>query len=167
MKKTLFVLILAGLAACSKPDKKTFYMPAEWEPHDAVWFGWEDRYLSFHPVAVDIIKNLTPHVQVKLAASSDSLLAVAKAILSKNGVDTSTITFYNLPDDRYWIRGVRAIFEGQFPGRELVFIDASQLTGWMEESTVQLGSNQIKRIVVTSDQRVSIPAAKYRLNVKK
>jgi hypothetical protein len=28
-------------------------MPAEWEPHDFVWLGWEDDFLAYQPVAVD------------------------------------------------------------------------------------------------------------------
>jgi len=85
-------------------------MPAEWEPHDAIWLGWEDTYLSYHPVVADIIKNLTPHVQVKIAASSDSLVKVAKKILSNNGIDTTQIKFYTLEGDRYWIRDYGAAF---------------------------------------------------------
>jgi agmatine deiminase len=85
-------------------------MPAEWEPHDAVWMGWEDNYVSYHPVVVDIIKNLTPHVQVKIAASSDSLLRVAKRILLEKGIDSTQIKFYTMPGDRYWIRDHGAAF---------------------------------------------------------
>src|SRR5689334_24671170 len=80
MKRSLFGFILLGLLSCSKPSE-TFYMPAEWEPHDAVWLGWQDTFLSYHPVAADIIKSLIPHVQVKVAVDSDSLLRVAKGIL--------------------------------------------------------------------------------------
>lgn len=108
MKRTLFGLLILGLTACSKPSE-TLYMPAEWEPHDAIWLGWS-KYTSFHPVAIDIIKSLTPHVQIKVAASSDSLLQVAKHIISEQGLDTTTIRFHTFPGDRYWIRDYGAAF---------------------------------------------------------
>lgn len=47
---------------------------------------------------------------MKIAASSDSLLQVAKSILSKNGIDTVKIKFYKLDGDRYWIRDHGAAF---------------------------------------------------------
>ena len=96
-------------AACSGRDDK-FYMPAEWEPHDAVWLGWEDESLEFHPTIVEIINALTPHVQVKVAVSSDSLLNVARNYLVSQGIDSSSIKFYRMPGDRYWIRDHGAAF---------------------------------------------------------
>ena len=111
-------------------------MPAEWEPHDAVWLGWKDANLSYHPVAIDIIKALTPHVQVKIAASSDSLLQVAKSILTKSGVDSTQLKFYTIPGDRYWIRDHGAAFLVNEQG-ELGVADfnwnAYGVPGWLNE----------------------------------
>ncbi len=106
---TLAGFLLLGILSCSKPSP-TFHMPAEWEPHDAIWLGWEGTYLSYHPVAFDIIRTLTPHVQVKMVASSDSLLRIAKTTLTANGIDTTTIQFYSMPRNRYWIRDHGAAF---------------------------------------------------------
>ncbi|HEY5747950.1 MAG TPA: agmatine deiminase family protein [Chryseolinea sp.] len=99
-----FLLLLFILASCAKPGKTSFYMPAEWEPHDAVWLGWEEEYLTYHPVVFKMIGALMPHVQVKIAADSDSLLRVAKRILSEQSIDTTRIKFYVMPGERYWIR---------------------------------------------------------------
>ena len=99
-----FLLLLLILASCSKPEKTNFYMPAEWEPHDAVWLGWEEGHLTYHPVVFKMIGALMPHVQVKISANSDSLLRVAKRILSEQSIDTTRIKFYVHPGDRYWIR---------------------------------------------------------------
>lgn len=85
-------------------------MPAEWEPHDAVWLGWEDQSMSYHPVVVNIIKTISPTVEVKIAAYSDSLVQVAKTILAQNNIDTTKIKFYTMPGDRYWIRDHGAAF---------------------------------------------------------
>lgn len=85
-------------------------MPAEWEPHDAVWLGWEERHLNYEPVAVEIIKNLSPHVKVKVTVSSDSILQIARAIVRKSGVDSSKLEFLVIPGSRYWIRDFGAAF---------------------------------------------------------
>src|SRR5688572_27127964 len=109
MKGLALALLLFGLISCSKPSDK-FYMPAEWEPHDAVWLGWEDDFVAYHPVAIDIIKSLTPHVKVKMTVSSDSLREVAKSLLSANGVDSISIEFITMPGNEYWIRDHGAAF---------------------------------------------------------
>lgn len=83
-----------------------FYMPAEWEPHEAVWLGWEaDSSYGFYPVISEIIKTLTPNVTVKMAFHSDSLLRSARLYLRSKNVDTTNIRFYVMPGERYWIMG--------------------------------------------------------------
>jgi agmatine deiminase len=87
-----------------------FYMPAEWEPHDAVWLGWEAFVPQYHPAIVSLIKTLSPTVIVKVAASSDSLLQVAKKYLNQQNIDSTRIKFYVMPGERYWIRDHGAAF---------------------------------------------------------
>jgi len=65
-------------------------MPAEWEPHDAVWLGWEkDSLRGYYPAIVNIIKALAPNVTVKIAFHNDTLLQKAKTYLISQGVDSS------------------------------------------------------------------------------
>ncbi len=115
--KPIIAIILAALIlfACNsnKNEKPTgtFYMPAEWEPHDAVWLGWEeDSARGYYSGIVSLLKTLTPAVTVKMAFHSDSLMQTAKACLRRQGVDTSNIRFYVMPGDRYWIRDHGAAF---------------------------------------------------------
>ncbi|MDX2284931.1 MAG: agmatine deiminase family protein [Bacteroidia bacterium] len=110
MKYILSIITALALLSCD-PKGDKFYMPAEWEPHDAVWLGWEpDSTLEVHPVVVELVKTLTPHVPVKFACDSDSLLQTAKSYLLRHQVDTSNIRFYVMPGDRYWIRDHGAAF---------------------------------------------------------
>ena len=80
MKQILaFIFITALFYACKNKNyertAETFYMPAEWEPHDAVWMGWQEDTTEFYfPVVADIIKSIAPHVRVKIAVDSDSLM---------------------------------------------------------------------------------------------
>ena len=90
--------------------KDGFYMPAEWSAHDAVWFGWEQNETFFYPVVSEMIKALTPHVRVNIAVRSDSLMLIARQYLIGGGVDTTKVSFFLVPGDRYWIRDHGATF---------------------------------------------------------
>lgn len=104
----IIVLLLACTIACKQSETK-FYMPAEFEAQEAVWFGWETNP-DFHPVIAEVIKGLMPTVQIKVAADSDSLLSVSKKILAGFSIDTTKILFYSMKGERYWIRDHGATF---------------------------------------------------------
>jgi len=121
MKKTKFIIpliVLSLLFSCKTETTKVtdalsekFYMPAEWEPHDAVWLGWEsDSTYGFYPVVTKIITTLTPQVTVKMAFNSDSLMQTAKDYLKRHSIDTTNMEFHTIPGDRYWIRDHGAAF---------------------------------------------------------
>ncbi|NCU04847.1 MAG: agmatine deiminase family protein [Chitinophagaceae bacterium] len=86
-------------------------MPAEWEPHDAVWLGWEkDSSRGYYPVVTNIIKALASNVTVKIAFHNDTILQKAKLYLASQGIDSSMYKTYIMPGDRYWIRDHGAAF---------------------------------------------------------
>ena len=116
MKPILSILFTAFiLFACNikkyERTAETFYMPAEWEPHDAVWLGWEkDSLRGYYPAVATIIKELSGHVTVKMAFHNDTLLQKAKIYLLSKGVDSTMYKTYLMPGDRYWIRDHGAAF---------------------------------------------------------
>ncbi len=100
-----FFLFIMLLSSCSGEKSNTFfYMPGEFEPHEAVWLGWEEYDTTMHEVVFDIIKGLEGNVPVKIAVDSDSLKRVAQTRLSVAGIDTGALQFFVTPGDRYWIR---------------------------------------------------------------
>jgi agmatine deiminase len=106
---------IALLSACGSKEtqlaEETFYMPAEWEPQEAVWLGWEkDSTQRFYPSIGKIITTLQPHVTVKIAFDNDSLKQTAIAKLIEMGVDTTGIKMFVMPGERYWIRDHGAAF---------------------------------------------------------
>jgi agmatine deiminase len=121
---TLSVIVL--LYACSDKDTRlpadAFYMPAQWEPHEAIWFGWTKNSPKYYPAVAEMIKGLEGHVKIKLAVDSDSLLNVAKQTLGDFGVNISTIEFHVMPGEDYWIRDHGATFLVNGQG-ELAAID--------------------------------------------
>ena len=134
MKSVLLYIMLISLLSCNNSASK-FYMPAEWEPHDAVWFGWDKDSAYYQPIA-EIIKALTPHVKVKVAVSSDSLLQVAKTYLYNQQIDSGKIHFYLMTGDRYWIRDNGAAFlvneNGEFGVADFAW-DMYGAPAWLNE----------------------------------
>ncbi len=108
--KILYLFAFVFLTACVARNNDKFYMPAEWETHDAIWLGWEDDQLQYRPVVIKIMKALKQHVKIKVAVSGDSLMRVAKKYLQEEGIDSSELQFYNMNGDRYWIRDHGATF---------------------------------------------------------
>ena len=75
-------------------------MPAQFEPQEAVWLGWQG-YDLYYPVNKDMIEALMPYVKVKVVTESDSVLRVCKSYLNTKGIDTNRIQFYVMPDNEF------------------------------------------------------------------
>jgi len=105
-RKIISILLLASaIFSCKeKEDLAAFYMPGEFENHNAVWFGWEAEDSLTRTVALQIMKAVQSNVQIKVAVDSDSLKAVAKMHIAEVGLDTASIQFFTMPGERYWIR---------------------------------------------------------------
>ena len=112
-------------------------MPAEWEPHEAVWLGWQpDSTLGFYPVVAKI-HTYTAKASYDMPASrfynaeaphvGDTLLRVPASSYLNYLVTNGLVLMSSYvaegsskaKEDR-----VRSIFEEQFPGRKIVFINA-------------------------------------------
>jgi len=106
MSKIIYLSIILSLLLLSCKDKKdpsSFYMPAEFEEQEAVWFGWTDD-LSYDTVIANVISGLMPTVEIKIAVDTITLVASAKKVFASQSVDTTKISFYIMPGERYWIR---------------------------------------------------------------
>ncbi|MGY6741164.1 MAG: agmatine deiminase family protein [Cecembia sp.] len=116
MKKlTLFILFIIILFSCKQEtqDPTVFYMPGEFEAHEAVWFGtwnmgeWANDYKR---VMSEVMKAIDTHVQIKMASPSDSIMQIAQKQLDSLGLDTSKIQFFVMPGEQHWIRDHGAAF---------------------------------------------------------
>jgi len=113
--RALIALILLGFFySCNpKTDMAAFYMPGEFEPQEAVWFGtWYmgEGSKGYNRVMSDVMKAIENHVAIKMVADSDSIQHMAKKQLDSLGVDTSSIQFYVMPGEAHWIRDHGAAF---------------------------------------------------------
>ena len=167
MRISLYVIGLLFLfVSCRQPSEK-FYMPAEWEPHDAVWLGWQKgKDHPFYPGIAELVKTLAPHVTVKIACDSDSLMQAAKDYLFSNqGLDTANIRFYVMPGDRYWIRDHGAAFLVNEKGELGVADFDFKMYGlplWLEEKfegnkdSVEARLNRISPMLTNVDSQMAV-----------
>jgi agmatine deiminase len=104
MKKifSLFLLLLSFNISHSQ-NGSDFYMPAEWEKHEAVWVGWE-TFGPFQQPTLNVIKALLPYIPVKVVADTRYGSQVAKEYLQMQGVDSSKVQFHIMRDNRVWLR---------------------------------------------------------------
>jgi len=77
-----------------------YLMPAEWEPHKAIWLSWPHDEISFpgrvpkvQSDVVKIISAIHPSEQVELFILDEQMQAQASAMLLAAGVDLSKVTF--------------------------------------------------------------------------
>ena len=111
MRASYFLICIIAFVSCKeKSDPAAFYMPGEFEPHESIWFGWSLNRPQYYPAVAEMIKGLEGHVNIKLAADSDSLVNVAKQSLSDFGVNITAIEFHVMPGEAYWIRDHGATF---------------------------------------------------------
>jgi agmatine deiminase len=92
------------------PRNRGFHMPAEWEPHDAVWLSWphnrntfprlseaEDAYFNF-------ILAVCASERVELFVPSAVVYRKVRARLKDSGADLSTIILHTNEYSDVWIR---------------------------------------------------------------
>lgn len=110
------LLISMAIFSCKSEDKSDptkFFMPGQFEPQEAVWFGtwymgeWASDYKR---VMTDVMKAIDGHVLIKMAAPSDSIMQLAKRQMDSLGVNTTQIQFYVMPGEAHWIRDHGAAF---------------------------------------------------------
>lgn len=92
-------------------------MPAEWEPHSAVWLAWPHDEISF-PGRVEKVENdvakiiaaISPSEQAELLVLDEEMKIKAEDKLHKAGADLAKITFRSVNYMDGWMRDCGPIF---------------------------------------------------------
>ena len=104
------------------PSSKTsasvgFRMPAEWEPHEAVWLGWPHnasdwpgKTAAIHFVYGEIVRRIAESEIVRILVNDERVEAKARTILKNVGADPHMVEFFQMPFDRGWTRDFGPIF---------------------------------------------------------
>jgi agmatine deiminase len=128
--QTLTFLPLFLLLSCQteeqSPSKKAFRIPAEFEPQDAVWLGFETLESSgdsqADSITLEMIRAIHPYVDVNLIIEHDTLVGDIKGELYAKGIDTTHINLIFQANTDVWYRDPGPIF-CITPDNELGIID--------------------------------------------
>jgi agmatine deiminase len=110
MKNSItFIFSISILVSCNqKPDPSAFFFPAEWEPQEAVWMGWDgnlEKEDTLHVITASIIRELQKDINVVLWVTSDSLKQAAHDFLSELEVPLDRVEIAQIPADKvFWSR---------------------------------------------------------------
>ena len=110
MKKIIvFIFGIFILFSCKeKPDPSVFFFPAEWEPQEAIWMGWDGNLKkddTLHVITSNIIRELQKDIDVVLWVTSDSLADNARSFLSKLQVPMDRVEIAVIAADKvFWSR---------------------------------------------------------------
>ena len=132
-----------------------YWMPAEWEPHEAVWLQWPDICMrgtasyarKLQSTWLEMTAILADHVTVRVAAATEVSAADVERDCARFGVNMSRIQVLTIPLDDIWARDNGAVFVIS-PDGTLVVTDWN-FNGWGESGAA-----------VEKDRQVPVAVAK-------
>ncbi len=99
------------------PAQLGYWMPAEWEPHEATWLAWPhektdwpDKFAPIPWVYAEIVRHLARVERVHLIVQNGAEERTARKILRQAGADLAAVRFFRVPTDRGWMRDSGPIF---------------------------------------------------------
>lgn len=129
-----------------------FYMPAEWEKHDAIWLAWPYDPLTFpnrvgqvEETYVEIVKEIHEDEQVNLFVRNQKTKAKALGLFKKAAIDLTKIIFYVSDYADVWFRDYGPIFVKN-PSHELAMIHWD-FNSWGEKYETLLKDKQIPQVI--------------------
>jgi agmatine deiminase len=98
-------------ASDATPFERGFWMPAEWEHHEATWLGWPHevsdwpgKFPAIPWAFADLVRHLSRVERVYLLVEDRAAQSKVRAILKKSGANLDAIDFFCVPTDRGWMR---------------------------------------------------------------
>ncbi|WP_321507388.1 agmatine deiminase family protein [uncultured Methanoregula sp.] len=102
--------IFPALREGDTPKNRGFHMPAEWEPHSAVWLSWPNNKDTFPQISLveqayyEFIVKIHKSENVELFVPTAIVHRQVRARLREMGVDLSRITLHTNEYADVWIR---------------------------------------------------------------
>lgn len=122
----LLCLILSSIITCGilQAGAKGYFsdnvnlprgFPGEFEQQQAVWIMWPSANYNqnnrpVNPVMVNIVKALTPYIQVNIMSSAQSESDDIQKMLEKSGCSMTNVHYYIIKHRTIWARDVGPIF---------------------------------------------------------
>lgn len=99
------------------PAQAAYFMPAEWEPHEATWLGWPHnaddwpgKFETIPWVYGEMIRKIAQGEKIYLLVRNKADENLARRIIKSVGVDVRKIKFVTHPTNRGWTRDTGPIF---------------------------------------------------------
>ena len=95
----------------STPFEQGFWMPAEWEPHEATWLAWPHersdwpgKFEAIPWAYAEIVRHLAHSERVYLLVQNRTAESGVRVILKASGVNLGNVEFFCVPTNRGWMR---------------------------------------------------------------
>jgi agmatine deiminase len=128
-------------AVLRSPASMGFRMPAEWEPHEATWIGWPHnrtdwpgKFTTIPWVYGEIVRHLAAGEIVRIIVNSEDHEGRARRVLSRVGVDPTSVEFFRFPTNRGWTRDFGPMFVKRDSRRSEVAIIRFRFNAWAKYS---------------------------------
>jgi agmatine deiminase len=93
------------------PRELGYFMPAEWEPHEATWLSWPHKEASWPgafehipAIFVEITRHLTESELVRINVADEEVAGRVRSQLRNGGVNLDAVRFHFNPTDDAWVR---------------------------------------------------------------
>jgi agmatine deiminase len=102
--------------AANQSSPFNYTMPAEWEPHEAVWLSWPHDPISFpfldkaEEEYAAFVAEVSSSERVELQVLNDDMQQRAGQLLSAHGVDLARVRFHHASYADIWFRDYGPIF---------------------------------------------------------
>ncbi|MCK8519026.1 agmatine deiminase family protein [Methanoculleus sp. 7T] len=136
-----------------------YRMPAEWEPHDAVWLSWPHDRVTFPDLAaveaayVEIIAALRGSETVNLLVTGERMRLRIEAMLEEEGVDTGHVRFHVAEYADVWFRDYGPTFVVNPETGSLAMVNWT-FNAWGEKYPELMGDT---RIPLFMNQEMGLP----------
>jgi agmatine deiminase len=93
------------------PFEQGFWMPAEWEHHEATWLAWphelSDWPGKFGPIPwafAEIVRHLSHAERICLLVQNRQAESRVRSMLKDSGTNLHNVDFFRVPTNRGWMR---------------------------------------------------------------
>ncbi|HEY9758724.1 MAG TPA: agmatine deiminase family protein [Oculatellaceae cyanobacterium] len=104
-----------------------YWMPAEWEGHEATWLAWphnEDHWPgNFTPIPkvyCEIIRHLASSENVAVCVNDQKMEEASRSLLQQAGVTSESVRFHQIPTNASWSRDHGPIFVRDRSGKLVI-----------------------------------------------
>lgn len=120
-------------------------MPAEWEPHEAVWLGWPHnpddwpgKIAAIHFVYAEIVRRIVDSEKARIIVNDDRHEQKARSVLARSNVSLDRVEFFRVPSNRGWTRDTGPIFVKGIDG---ISVAGFKFNGWAKYGDHELDTS--------------------------